>query len=187
MIVDHSDGLHEGVNDGGADELEASSFEILAEGIRFGSGGRQSRPALVAFSERRASDEFPAVGIKGAEFGLNLKKRFRIADGGADLPLVSNDVFVLHEAAHIAGLKLGDFLRVEVVEGFSVAVAALENGEPAQSGLGSFQNEVFEEDSVVVDGASPFLIVIGDVDRVGEAPSAAGGEASARAFHHGLA
>ena len=33
VVVDHADGLHEGVADGGADESEAAFLEILREGI----------------------------------------------------------------------------------------------------------------------------------------------------------
>lgn len=31
VVVDHADGLHVGVDDGGADEGEAAFFEILAD------------------------------------------------------------------------------------------------------------------------------------------------------------
>ncbi len=37
MVIDHADGLHEGVADGGADEFEAALFEGFAHGI--GGGG----------------------------------------------------------------------------------------------------------------------------------------------------
>ena len=33
MIIDHACGLHEGVGDGGADEVETSFFEGFAQGI----------------------------------------------------------------------------------------------------------------------------------------------------------
>ena len=38
MIIVHPDGLHEGVDDGGADETETTLLEVFAEGIAFGGG-----------------------------------------------------------------------------------------------------------------------------------------------------
>ena len=35
MIVHHSDGLHVGVDDGRADEVESALLEVFAEGVRF--------------------------------------------------------------------------------------------------------------------------------------------------------
>lgn len=40
VIVDHSSGLHVGIHDGGADELEAALAEVFAEGVGdVGAGG----------------------------------------------------------------------------------------------------------------------------------------------------
>ena len=33
MVIDHTDGLHEGVDDGGADKAEAVLFERFEEGL----------------------------------------------------------------------------------------------------------------------------------------------------------
>ena len=41
VVVDHADGLHEGVADGGADEAEATLLEVFAEGVRLSRGGRE--------------------------------------------------------------------------------------------------------------------------------------------------
>lgn len=38
VIVDHADGLHEGVTDGGADEAEAAFFQVFAHGVGYPSG-----------------------------------------------------------------------------------------------------------------------------------------------------
>src|SRR5271168_1757068 len=45
VIVDHSDGLHEGVTDGGTYEAEAAGFQVLTQRIRFrGACRKLARP-----------------------------------------------------------------------------------------------------------------------------------------------
>ena len=50
MVVDHADGLHECVTDGGATELETALFQVLAHGLAFLCLGRHfchTRPSVV--------------------------------------------------------------------------------------------------------------------------------------------
>lgn len=35
MVVDHTDSLHQGIADGGADELESSVGQVFAGGVQF--------------------------------------------------------------------------------------------------------------------------------------------------------
>ncbi len=67
MVIDHADGLHEGVTDGGADEAEAALLEVLAEGIRFRCGGRDLRHRLKAVRLR-----LPVVAVNTFKDGLML-------------------------------------------------------------------------------------------------------------------
>ena len=46
MIIDHGHRLHEGIADGGAYEVEASTLQILTEGIRLGRIGGQLRQSF---------------------------------------------------------------------------------------------------------------------------------------------
>ena len=55
MVVDEAGGLHEGVADGGADELEAAAFEVAAHGARGLGFGRESSIDRKAFRHGRPS------------------------------------------------------------------------------------------------------------------------------------
>jgi hypothetical protein len=46
MVVDHADGLHEGVDDGGAAEAEAPRLEVLRDGFGERRGGGTSSSAV---------------------------------------------------------------------------------------------------------------------------------------------
>lgn len=50
--------------------------------------------------------------------------------------------------------------------------ALAEDRRPAQAGLGSLQDEEFEEHSIVMDWHAPLVVVTGDVQRIGFDPLA---------------
>ena len=67
-----------------------------------------------------------------------------------------------------------DFGRIEVSEHSAVGVALLQDGGPAKSCLGAFEDEEFEKGVVVVDGDAPLVVVVVDHERVGAGPGASG-------------
>src|SRR6185503_3905073 len=73
----------------------------------------------------------------------------------------------------LGGLVAGDDLGAEAVEGTAKVVAFAQNGDPRQPGLEAVEDELFVERPVVIFRHTPFLVVIGDVERVGLRPSAA--------------
>ena len=67
MIVYHTDCLHEGVADGGADEAEPARLEILAQGVSLGRARGDLGQFLPAVPLRLAPDALPQVGVERPE------------------------------------------------------------------------------------------------------------------------
>ncbi len=73
MIIDHADGLHEGVADGGANESEALPLQVTGHGLRFRRLGRHIFEGDHAGpSQRFVVGELPDVPIEAAVFLLDL-------------------------------------------------------------------------------------------------------------------
>ncbi len=51
-------------------------------------------------------------------------------------------------------------MRVEAIESGAIVLAFLQDGVPAQAGLGNLENEELEENAVIVLRQSPLFIVI---------------------------
>ena len=80
VVVHHADGLHVGVHDRAADELEAALLEILAERVGFFRGRGQLLHAVEAVLNRPAIDEAPDVFVERAELFLHIEKQAGVGD-----------------------------------------------------------------------------------------------------------
>src|SRR5690348_3744400 len=78
VVVHHPHRLHESVTDSRADEGEAAFAEVLAQGIRFGSAGRNLLHGLRSVFLRRPTDELPHIDVEASEFALHFQERLRI-------------------------------------------------------------------------------------------------------------
>ncbi len=73
MIIDHADGLHEGVADSGANESEALPLQITRQGFRFRRLGLHIFEVDHArYSKRFVSSELPDIPVEAAVFLLDL-------------------------------------------------------------------------------------------------------------------
>src|SRR5476649_55116 len=70
VVVDHAGGLHVGVADGRADELETAIEQVLAHRIGFGRARRHAFHAAPPVLFRFAADEAPDVAIERTELLL---------------------------------------------------------------------------------------------------------------------
>jgi hypothetical protein len=86
---------------------------------------------------------------------------------------MSDESRVLHQGIDFLGVEAGEFADVEARERLPVVVTFLQYGDPGEAGLGSFEDELFEEPAVVPHGHAPFFVVVSDVQRVFSAPEAA--------------
>lgn len=173
VVVDHAGGLHEGVADGRADELEAGPAQRLAHRIRLRRFGRHfgQRRALVL--DRRAIDKAPEEFAERLPVGGQRQVGTGVLDGGGDLGAVADDAGIGEQRGDFLVAIAGDQRRFETVEGAPVVFPLLEYRRPRQAGLRAFEDQQFEEGTVVMERDAPFLVVVFAVKVKSFAPGAA--------------
>jgi hypothetical protein len=162
MIIDHSCRLHERITDRRPDEFESASQQVAAHGVGFGAVRgyvSQSSPTILDWF---AVDKPPKISIETSEFFSHLEKSLRVLDCSRDFQSVPHDAIVAEQSLDVSLAIAGNLFRAKSIERFSVVLALFQNSVPAQSRLRSFEDEEFEEHSIVVHRNAPFLIVISD-------------------------
>ena len=76
-------------------------------------------------------------------------------------------------AVDLGGVVARDLLGVETVEGGAEGVALAQDRDPRQAGLEAVEDELLEQRAVVPFRHAPFLVVIGEIERVDARPRAA--------------
>src|SRR5262245_4465913 len=94
-------------------------------------------------------------------------------DRAFDLHAVAHDAGVLHQPLDLLRRIARDFLGLEAVEGAAEVVALAQDGDPGEAGLKAIEDQLLIERAVVVFRHAPFLVVIGDVERILLGPGAA--------------
>src|SRR6202035_5001925 len=92
--------------------------------------------------------------------------RPRRAHGALDLRAVAHDAGSLQQPLDLGRPVARDFFRNETVEGAAEIVALAQDGDPRQAGLETVEHKFFVERAIVVFRHAPFLVVIGDVERI---------------------
>ena len=160
MIVDHSDGLHECVANCCSDKTKAAALKVRTERIGFCSPGWNFPECIPPVHFRSTTHEGPNIGVESSKFLLNFQERLRVAHGGFDLQSVSDYAGIQHQFLDSCPSKSGNDGRIEVAERFPVIFALVQNGLPAQSCLRAFENQKLEKCPVIMNGHSPFLVVV---------------------------
>src|SRR5688572_19743474 len=110
VVVHHAHALHIRVHDGRADELETALLQILAERVRFLGRRADVAVLLVRVLDDLPADETPDVAVERAELLAELQELPRVHDGRFDLLAVADDAGVVHQAFHVPGAELRDFV-----------------------------------------------------------------------------
>ncbi len=113
VVIDHADGLHVCVDDGGPDESEATALQVGAEGVGVVRRRRDVREPSAAILSRPPVDETPSVGRETPELVLHAQEGAGVPDRGFDLDPVSNDPRVAQQLLHFAGIEARDTLGIE--------------------------------------------------------------------------
>ena len=172
MVVYHADCLHEGVADGRADEIEAVVLQVPAHLFGY-SGLRRDLPdAVPAVLDRDIVDIAPQVACKRRIFFEKLQESAGVFDRGLYFQAIADDAGVLHQAVNIFLAVAGDAPGIEVVERLAIVVPLPQDGQPAETGLGAFEDQHLEEPAIVVQRDTPLLVVIGNILGVATAPCA---------------
>lgn len=174
MVVDHAAGLHEGVADGAADELEAEFGEELAHAVgEWGARWDGADVGDVVLDGCVIDDGPEGVGEGGATIEKG-EVRACVGDGGVDLQAIADDAGIGEELFDFGRGVAGHADWIEVVEGLAIGLALLEDGVPGETGLGAFEVEEFEEGAVIAERDAPFGVVVGDLDVVADPGAAVG-------------
>lgn len=160
VVVHHPDCLHEGVHDRATDEAESALLKVFAQGVGLGGGRWNLLDGFPGINDWLPADELPYVTVEAAEFALDFEEGACIVHCRRHLEAIANKAFVLEQFGDLAGVVLGDFSRVEVVESAAVIFALLQDGVPTQARLRAFENEELKKRSVIVDGAAPLFVVV---------------------------
>ena len=86
---------------------------------------------------------------------------------------MADDGRIAHKPFNVARRKLRDTLELEIRESRAKAFPLAQDREPAQTGLESFETDLLEQASIVDNGKSPLMVMVGDVELVVAAPPAA--------------
>ena len=86
---------------------------------------------------------------------------------------MAHDAGIGEQGRHLGGIVARDLFGVETVEGGAKGGALAQDRDPRQSRLEPVEHELLEQGAVVPFGNAPFLIVIGEIERVGPGPATA--------------
>src|SRR5262245_24214287 len=166
VVVDHAGGLHEGIDDARPDEFESAPRQLLRHRAR----NRRFRRHLGCRTEtidlRLAVDEVPDQPREAGALLHRVEIGARGEDRALDLHAVAHDAGILHQLLDLFRRVARDFRRLEAVEGAAEILALAQDGDPGEPGLEAVENELLVERAVVVFRHAPFLVVIGDVERI---------------------
>ena len=173
MIVRHAHRLHEGIDDGGADEVEAFSLERFRDPARDLVFRRHVLAGFRVGLDRASVDEIPQEARESAAL-LDDEPGARAGNGRLDLGAVAHDAGVEHQRLDLRLVEAGDHRRIEAREGLTEVLALAQDGDPGQARLEAVENEFFEQRPVVEFRHAPFRVVVRDIEGIGAGPPAAG-------------
>src|SRR5438132_4478119 len=173
VVIDHADGLHVRVDDGGTDQPEATAFQVLAEGVGLLALRRDVLDRSGTILLRSPVDKTPLIGGETPELVPHAQEGPGVLDRRFDLEPVANDARVSEELLHLAGIEARDALGIEAGKGPPVGFPLPQDRDPAQAGLGTFEEQELEQSVVVVNRDTPLLVVVADVEGVRSAPPTA--------------
>src|SRR5690554_1208664 len=173
MIIHHACSLHEGVDDGRANEREAGFLQGAGHGLGFFGDRRNFLKTLPGVLDWLVINELPEKRGKANALFLQFKVASGIVDHRTYFESITDDARVLQQALLVLLGKAGDGFRIKV--GISVAIALLlsQDGDPAQTCLLAVQAQLFKQRLVIVLRAAPDGVVVMHVEWVGATPGAA--------------
>ncbi len=174
MIVDHADRLHERVADRCSYKFKTPFFQIATQAIRNRRRNRYVVHSPPTVLQGSAVYELPQVAIKGSKFRTHIQNPLGVGNRRLNLESVSDDAYVFEQGVHLAFIVTGNYGGVEPIERAPIIGPFFQDRKPAQPRLGAFKDQKFEKRNIVMNGHSPFVIVIVDVERIGSHPSTAG-------------
>ncbi len=169
MVHDHARGLHEGVADGRADELEAQFLQGLAHGLGLGRERRDLAAPVEVIDPGHPVDKGPEQRHRVFQRQPDLG----IAPRGMQFQAIADDPGIEHQLFDVGVAHGRDFVHIEAEQHLPVVLAFLQDGDPGQPGLEPFEQKQLEQTLPIAQRHAPLLIVISHVQRIVVAPKAA--------------
>src|SRR5260370_15904650 len=141
-------------------------LEIFAEGVGFERGRRNLPHRLPPVEFGSSIDESPAIGVKTSELCLNGEKRPPVAYRRFNFHPVSNDHRIQCELPNSSLGISRHLFRIELAEGATITLPLFEHNRPTESRLRSLEHEKLKVFAVIVDGHTPFAVVILEHQRI---------------------
>src|SRR5581483_3043677 len=160
VVVHHSNGLHEGIDDRRPNERKPAFFQCFAQCLGLLCFGRDLFYGSEAVLDRATVRTLPDKFIEVFAFFSHREKRFCIPDGRFDLLTIANNSFVVQEPLDVPLAESRHDHRIEIPKCFQVAFFLSKNSDPTQSCLRTVQNELGKELPIVMFRNTPFRIVI---------------------------
>jgi hypothetical protein len=85
---------------------------------------------------------------------------------------VPDDRGIREEPTDVGLAEARHRIRLEALERGPEALALAQDGQPRQTRLEAFEAESLVDPALAGDGPAPFLVVVGQVERVGRLPAA---------------
>ena len=163
VIVHHADRLHECIADGRSHKVESALFQILAHHLGHLRLRRHIRNAFPCVLDGNAVHLAPQIRVERTIRLLDIENPLRILDGRFDLEAIPYDAGISHETGNIVWRVSRDALTVKRMQRLSVVFPFFQYCQPTQTRLCAFQNQEFKQASVVMNRATPFVVMIGNV------------------------
>ena len=128
VVIDHTDGLHQGITDGGSHKFKASFAHILAHGQGFGTRGWYLIQSFPSVLNGVMVHKLPEIGVETAKFRLYRKKSVRIGDKGPDLQVIADNTLVLQQGLDFGFIITGHLIRIEPVKCLTIGRPFIQNG-----------------------------------------------------------
>jgi hypothetical protein len=108
----------------------------------------------------------PHVPGEGPKFLARFHEKIGVEDSGLDLGAVTHDAGVFHQPGPVPRPEAGYLLEIEAFESLTEILAFVEDRAPGKPGLEGFQDQEFEDAPIIMQGNAPFLVVVGQHERV---------------------
>ena len=167
MCVDHAYRLHEGVDDDRPAKLETLFAKIVGKSFALERLHWVFAVGADAFNDRAPSDESPQIPREGAF------SRFHdpevepgVPDGGLDLRLGTDDLFVAEQAPWFRLHRSGRFAPGRTRRTPPGRSLSWRGWLPGKARLEAVEDEFLKQAAVVVLGDAPFQVVVSAVEGV---------------------
>ena len=113
----------------------------------------------------RSADKAPNVGVKATELFLNGAKSFGVLDRADNLEPITDNAGIAKKTFDSCRGEARYSRRIKIGKCIAIGLALFENRLPAETSLRTLECQKLEKNPVVVDGHTPFGIVIRDHQR----------------------